>query len=128
MRRFLLAFCFLLFTFIARATVYGPYNIGQNVPQPEGYTKVVVYSQPFYYGGVIRLTNVNTGEEVTLSASTSGPTIWYNYVESGTYVVTFIGLYLNVYFGAVIGTPIQIGDELNFVWSSSCCIIITPSN
>lgn len=72
--------------------------------------------------------NVNTGEEVTLSASTSGPTIWYNYVESGTYVVTFIGLYLNAYFGAVIGTPIQIGDELNFVWSSSCCIIITPSN
>jgi hypothetical protein len=129
MKRFISLVAFMFFLLAANAqTVYGPYTMTQIKPQPEGYTKVMVYSQPFYYGGVIGLTSAETGDYVGLAVSTSGPNIWYYYVKSEVYNVSFIGINLNAYMGTPSNPPLQVGDELDLEGISCCSIILTPSN
>lgn len=104
----LLTICFILFAFVAKATVYGPYSMDSSVPQPEGHTKVVVFSQPGSIAGYIILENVTTGEQVTLTATAY--TQCFYYVESGTYEVVEIEYAHDAFFGGVY--MLDIGDSI----------------
>lgn len=108
-RKVLLTICFILFAFVAKATVYGPYSMDSSVPQPEGYAKVVVFSLPGSIAGYIILENITTGEQITLTATTFNQCFYY--VESGTYEVVEIEYAHDAFLAGL--QMLEVGDSFN---------------
>lgn len=117
MKRFFLSFIVILFALIINAgnektnDVLGPHPIQYDVPTPEGYSKVIVSSNPEFTGGSVTLSNIETSEICMLAGSVTYMNMWYFFIPNGTYTVESIA---DGYTATSNGGAISVGSTLKF--------------
>lgn len=91
MKRAFLFLAVLLFAIITEATAasgfIGPHPMTYEGTTPDGYSKVVVTSNPEYTGGWIELTSETGGRNIVHGSVTYMNT-WFYFVPNGSYTVT----------------------------------------
>jgi len=124
MKKYLFAFLFLFVALSSWATQYGPYFMYNNNPTPNGYTKVVCFSNPNYIGVGVVLVNVETNEQIHLSTSSTYQPMWFYFVPGGTYRVVAVNAHMAKV--KINGFDVEEGDEIVFCKNASGSLIAFP--
>jgi hypothetical protein len=109
MKRFIICILCLFAVISISAQVLGPHPMYDNQPVPSGYSKIVVFSTPSYTGGEIYLTNKDSS--IDLHGSVTYMSIWYYFVPSGIYSVSYIS---SRYKAIVNAQQVSIGSSVDF--------------